>query len=275
MAERHRPFSFRDLDPTGQHIWRRIANRYQWVEPKYDGHFVRVEIEGGACRVLSSTNRVIRTSCLGGGYEKHTELWCEWIRGTEWSKRESNRELYESLVVFASPILDGNKLQNPHGDDAREAIARWLGRHGKRLPYPAQLVQRVSAAKARDIWKRLVERDGYEGIIVGTGRELARMKRRATMDYVCMGFETSDSDRFAGWGVRSVIAGLYRGGRLTRITTVSGLTDSQRRDFYDSPKRYVGRVFEADGKQLFDSGRLRHPNFVRWRDDKPARECTI
>jgi ATP-dependent DNA ligase len=99
------------------------------------------------------------------------------------------------------------------------------------------------------------------------------MKAQATYDYVCMGFEQSDADSFKGWAVKSVIGGLYIKGKLERVTTVSGITHEQRAEFFRHPKRYIGRVFEAEGKALFSNGALRHPNFLRWRSDKPATAC--
>jgi ATP-dependent DNA ligase len=99
------------------------------------------------------------------------------------------------------------------------------------------------------------------------------MKQRPSYDYVCMGFEHSDSDRYAGRGVRSIQAGLFLGNKLTLLTTIGGLTDAQRHEFFARPQDYVGRVFEAEGKLLFPSGKLRHPNFLRWRDDKRPEDC--
>jgi len=34
-------------------------------------------------------------------------------------------------------------------------------------------------------------------------------------------------------------------------------------------------VMEVSYQYVGDKGRLRHPNFVRWREDKPAAECTL
>ena len=37
----------------------------------------------------------------------------------------------------------------------------------------------------------------------------------------------------------------------------------------------IGTVIEVKGNEIFnDTGRIRHPRFVRYRDDKRAEECT-
>lgn len=175
-------------------------------------------------------------------------------------------------MVFGAPRING-KLTPPHALKTREAIGRWI-RHRRSEPLAVRLslTERFDAAAAKDLWSQYV-RKGWEGLILGGPQGLARMKQAPTYDYVCMGFEASDSDRYAGRGVRSVRAGLYRDGKLQYLTSISGLTDQQRRDFHSRPQDYVGRVFEAEGKLLFPSGKLRHPNFLRWRDDKRPEDC--
>ena len=63
------------------------------------------------------------------------------------------------------------------------------------------------------------------------------------------------------------VGGAYRDGKLTRMCKVSGMSDRLRIDTWQRPDKYIGRVFEAEGAQLFESGALRHPRFKRWRTD--------
>lgn len=63
---------------------------------------------------------------------------------------------------------------------------------------------------------------------------------------------------------------------VREIANVAGLNDSEREDMTKRRDDLVGKVCEircqASGG-LF-GGRMRHPRFVRWRDDKGPRECT-
>ena len=67
--------------------------------------------------------------------------------------------------------------------------------------------------------------------------------------------------------------GLFVRGELVHICKVGGLTAEQREEFYDNPKDYIGKVFEASGKKITKKGALRHPNFIRFRGDKIPGDC--
>lgn len=68
-----------------------------------------------------------------------------------------------------------------------------------------------------------------------------------------------------------------KGTVLVEVANVSGMTDDVREqlsfpDAGDPP--LLGRVCEVEYNLVAAQGRLRHPRFKRWRDDKPAAECT-
>lgn len=267
--ERNRPFRFRDLDPEG---WKRIW-MYDWVELKYDGHFARIEITGKLWQEYSSTDRPVETWELSGRHKYSTTLWAEHIRGTEWARRPHRTELYDCFAVFASPLVDGKLQPFPHSAVTRRAVAAWLKRQ-KGTPFDRLfLVDRQDVSEARALWRQHVRKGDYEGLVLGGSPGLARMKAQASYDYVCLGFEKSDADKYVGRGVRNVLGGLYVRGKLRQVLRVGGLTDEQRAQFFDEPNRFVGQVFEAEGKKLFDNGKLRHPNFLRWRTDKKPADC--
>lgn len=267
--ERNRPFSFSDLTAED---WRNLK-LYDWCELKYDGHFARVEIVGQQWRIYSSTDRIVEATELSTYSKYSTVLWAEHIRGTEWAAKPQRADLYERLAVFASPMVDGKPQPFPHSAVTRRAIANWL-KCRNAMPFDRLfLVDRYALKQARKLWAQYVMKGDYEGLILGGPHGLGRMKATASYDYVCMGFEQSDAASYKGWGVRSIIGGLYVHGKLQRVTTVAGITDQQRASFYQHPDRYIGHVFEAAGKRLFPNGKLRHPNFLRWRADKPATHC--
>lgn len=51
-------------------------------------------------------------------------------------------------------------------------------------------------------------------------------------------------------------------------TQVSGMTDSQRFDWYQNPERILGKTIEVKARGWHPSGRLIEPRFVRIREDK-------
>lgn len=76
---------------------------------------------------------------------------------------------------------------------------------------------------------------------------------------------------FHGW-CGSLRLGLYDTNlQLFYIGDVSGITDEVKANW----KRYVGHVCEIGGMEIMDTGGIRHPKFLGWRDDKEEYECTI
>jgi len=66
-------------------------------------------------------------------------------------------------------------------------------------------------------------------------------------------------------------------GDLVEVASISGMTEEQR---YKATRlrninRLTGRVCEVECNGLASAGRLLHPRFIRWREDKNASECTL
>ena len=74
---------------------------------------------------------------------------------------------------------------------------------------------------------------------------------------------------FYGWA-GSLKLGLYKEGKLIQIGNLSGISDDIKANWKD----YVGKVCEVTAMEVMDTGGIRHPKFVQWREDKKAEECT-
>ena len=62
---------------------------------------------------------------------------------------------------------------------------------------------------------------------------------------------------------------------LMQVCECSGFDDEQRKWFTDHQSDVIGSVVEVKANEVFkDSGKLRHPRFMRTRFDKSAEECT-
>ena len=79
---------------------------------------------------------------------------------------------------------------------------------------------------------------------------------------------------FYGWA-GSIKIGLYDGDNLIHVGDLSGVTDEVKENWKD----YVGKVVEIGAMEISENAQggwgFRHPKLLSWRDDKPARECTI
>jgi ATP-dependent DNA ligase len=130
----------------------------------------------------------------------------------------------------------------------------------------------------------------------GERRGMVKVKRVRTIDAVVLGWRPGKAEGTVG----SLILSLYDGDDLAVVGHTSGFTAKQKRELvgqlepYETGERGRGDPSRWDsGRELewislrpelvvevtFDhvSGRrIRHgAKVVRWRDDKPARECTI
>lgn len=80
---------------------------------------------------------------------------------------------------------------------------------------------------------------------------------------------------FYGWKTSIVIGLFTESGKLLPIGKVSsGLTDDLRAKFAASPQDYIGKTLSCKCMEVTENS-LRHPIFIKFRDDKPAKKCTF
>lgn len=79
---------------------------------------------------------------------------------------------------------------------------------------------------------------------------------------------------FYGWA-GSLKLGLYDGDKLIHVGDLSGISDEIRQNWKD----YIGKVVEISCMEISEdkdgNKGFRHPRSLGFRDDKPARECTV
>lgn len=100
-----------------------------------------------------------------------------------------------------------------------------------------------------------------------------KVKKHITFDAVIMGFE-------AGKGkykdqIGSIVYGMYdkKGGKLEAIGTTSGITDDLRMKMTLTPHAYIGKVVELEAMEATSAGSFRHPQFVRFNNEKSPTMC--
>ena len=216
------------------------ASKYGWCELKYDGHYA--EIRGGP-NGWAATDR--RGSLIASGSRPMPvcHMLCDHIDGTEWARKSV---FYGRYIAWAALSSKGVHLGRGELNEATGAALH--------VDLGIQASLRFPLADAPRVWDLYVIDDDWEGLIFRTaGGRFARMKKRVTMDYVCTGSTGG-----------SVTGALYN--------KQGKLIDKVRVPCPDEPR--LGQVFEASGLAVTERGSLRNPRWERWRDDKPARECT-
>ncbi len=259
-----------------------LESEFDSVEVKQDGWGTCIVSENDRWDLFSATGRNLDSGELESF--GRTVLYGEYLFGTQFAK--SQPDSYKRIAVFDTSIIYGTDFRCETLSTRRAAIGLFLESLDEELRQKLFLVEQFPVSSALFIWERSVTQLGYEGLIFKNSNSLwgdpvGRMKKLETMDYVCMGFEDSESDTYEGIGVKSVNGGLYVDGELVRVCRAGGLTSELREEFYNNPDGYIGKVFEASGKKLFKSGALRHPNFGSernpggWRDDKDPKSCVL
>lgn len=160
----------------------------------------------------------------------------------------------------------------------------------------------VGEDQKRAAYKKIVARGG-EGIILKDlyspyqcgkrNNSWVKVKKERTFDVVFMGVELANETSTKKSGQVSATriagqAGAIRFGQmvtqepllppvLTELGTVSGFDDATREDITKNAAVYTRkhRVFEVRAQEQFETGALRHPRFVQWRDDKVATDCLL
>lgn len=141
-----------------------------------------------------------------------------------------------------------------------------------------EVIERIDPTE--DNYDRLVS-DGFEGAMVkqiesryssgARGRGWFKLKATDEVDVVIMGFQPGQ-DGFSNM-IGAIIFGQYRDGVLVERGKCSGMTMKVRQDMTDNPDKYIGTAISVAHMGVMESGKFRHPQFKRLRDDKPSDEC--
>ena len=209
------------------------------------------------------------------------------------------RETPAVYVVFDLLALEDESLLDRPFIERRAALEQLLGGEDW-AEAPVELMQTTDFAVQAKAW--LARAEGaiakeraaiYEP---GKRRGMVKVKRVRTIDAVVVGWRPGKEPGTVG----ALILGLYDGGELRVVGHCSGLTASEKRRLVDylapyatgehgsaDPSRWsAGRDLEWVGLRPelvveidFDhvsAERIRHgAKLRRWREDKPARECTF
>jgi ATP-dependent DNA ligase len=201
-------------------------------------------------------------------------------------------------VAFDLLALDDESMLERPFSERRAALERMLSSDGFAAA-PVELMQTVGRAKDAAPWLEHAEgaiaKERLAPYRPGERRGMVKVKRVRTIDAVVVGWRPGKAPDTVG----ALILGLYDGDELRVVGHCSGLSAAEKRRLVGFLAPYEsGERGSADpsrwsaGKDLewvalrpelvveidFDhvsAGRIRHgAKLRRWRDDKPARECT-
>lgn len=165
---------------------------------------------------------------------------------------------------------------------------------------PVELMVSVDTPQAAEPWladaEGVIAKERSALYLPGERKGMVKVKRTRTIDAVVTGWRPGKEERTVG----ALILALYDGEELRVVGHCSGLTAKVKRDLVDffapyetgdrgssDPSRWSADrdlewvalrpelVVEIDFNHV-SAGRIRHgAKLKRWREDKPASECTI
>lgn len=166
------------------------------------------------------------------------------------------------FAAFAAPRLSSRDLRLARYYDMRSHVEQiW--------PWTIPVI--FDSGASRETMLDWISANRAEGLVLkASGYSVWwKLKPEQTVDAIITGFREGQG-RHSG-KVGSIVVSVLDGENLVEIANVSGMDDETR---YALSDKDLNRVIEVrhDG---IDKTRLRFPRFIRFRDDKPASECTI
>jgi ATP-dependent DNA ligase len=267
-------------------------------QEKADGWFASAVRQSKGTRLFSASSRELKNPQLDQTREALDEVLPlgtivvgELGFGTAAETRIAEKNGFHRFLPFDIVQLKSTPTGSlPYWE--RFAHIAQLIRKGKREEVQEILTMRLhamSVAKKIDrvleMYESIKNSDG-EGLMLktadhpyvfpGVTDQVFKIKKLVTKDYVLMGYTPSDAPTFKkqGMNVGAMVCGLYRDGKLTEVTQTSGFPFELRKEFSENPKKYIGRVVELGGYQVFASGAMRHSSFQRFREDRDPEDCT-
>jgi len=228
------------------------------LQLKYDGWWVRIEITNGQGRLFTQTNREVERFQFQLTQEPMNAVVVgELMHGTQWSQ-DPNR--LGKVFLFDCWQVDDTPLETlPY--KTRYAVLKTIQ---KRLPRNYELVPNFRVDDYDKVWKEFVETELFEGVVfrdsrATVGTPVLRHKNTIADDAIVVGFQEGEGKHEGRLG-----ALLCRIGDQPQDVG-GGFDDDQREEIWTHKDDYLGRYCQIEGKARFNSGALRHPNFVAWR----------
>ena len=181
------------------------------------------------------------------------------------------------FIPFALPFFEGEdtgSLTLPEAADRIKdmglSFASFLHREelNSKAVWTVMKKELLTLASARSIEGWVLKTSSHYG-------KWYKVKAERTVD--CIVTDTKEGKGKYEGMIGALLVSVYDGKQLVEIARCSGMTDEQRvcMGDLDNKGKLQGRVCEVEYQQVEARGRLRHPRFVCWREDKPAKECTI
>jgi bifunctional non-homologous end joining protein LigD len=105
------------------------------------------------------------------------------------------------------------------------------------------------------------------------GVNWVKNKRVADFSVIISGYKDGQGKYLNSLG--AVAVSVYEDGKLREVGFASGMTDAERHDIWTNREAYLGRVVDISAQEVTKDGRMRHPRWLRFRDDVSPETLTM
>lgn len=194
------------------------------------------------------------------------EIYCPGVRASSVPTllREDVNKLHFS--VFAVPFFDGQDLRMQ--DRIFNSILIDRG-----FEYP-RTYDVMGPMQGQDIEDLMRTHPQWEGLVLKVGNYFGwyKLKKSHTIDVVITDWKEG-KNRLVGMMGSVEVSVFDSNGISVKCGTVGGFSDEDRARL--TAKDVLYRVIEVEFDEITTHGQLKFARFVRWRDDKPADQCTM
>lgn len=234
------------------------------VQLKHDGWWCCARWKGKIIELYSQTGRHFDT--IPAPWTDDALLICEAMYGTQWAQ-DVNRKGF--LYIFDIWEDEGKDLRSlPYAQ--RMLYLRSLLQTCPINQSKLKVVHTFPIANAKQLWDNYVSTERYEGLVYRKSSDpvdcvIPREKFVITETLRFHRYTLGKADGRHAHRVGALV-GITSGG--VEVSVGGGLSDQDRDAIITNPSAYLGRYFDVEARARFASGSLRHPNFIRWRDDR-------
>lgn len=256
----------------------------KYIQPKMDGHLVKIIRGTNRLNILTKNNKDITKKVwdidslremLENG-SPHSIMFGEMhspgIKATSVPTLLNNKDKRLKITVFAAPLLRAKNLFNT---DLKDIMAH-LHHCGVESTDTSIIdpERSISEGCCGLLLQEATEKK-LEGWVLKQGHMEGwfKLKPTKTVDAFVIGTSTSFSDTQYG-GLKSISVAVWDSGVLCDLGTVGGGFELDFRMEVDK-ESLIDKVAEIEYDSVAAKGRLRFPRFIRWREDKDKKDCTI
>jgi ATP-dependent DNA ligase len=200
------------------------------------------------------------------------ELWAEGFHATDMKTLLLRKDSALVLSPFAVWMAGGVKVERTWGmEDLENFLDGWsmptwgYVRDDGLCGYPDPL-EWAESAKASNIEGFVFKKTPVDGWF--------KVKPKKTVDCFVLDYTVSTSDSFSG-GLKAIQVGLFN--ERENVIEIASVGSGFSADYRMSADlgNLVGKVVEVEYDALAAKGKLKHPRFLRFREDKNPGECTV